>query len=415
LSVSERLKKALEAFLGSSVHIDDLQRLTGGASRESWSFVAANREMVLRRDPPRRPSSRGSMQREASAMRACTQAGLLVPEILLVDDGALLGTTGMVMARIVGESLPSRILRDDTYAKARRVLVDQLGEFLAGLHAIDPSEIPDLPEIDSVAVHWNIYHHLDDRSVTFEKAHAWLTAHRPRPNLLTVVHGDLRIGNVIVDTNGLAAVIDWELVHLGDPLEDLAWMCVRAWRFGGPLDVGGIGTIDQLVDSYERNGGTQVDRDALEWWIVAKTLQWGVVCMAQGAAHTSGTVRSIELAAIGRRVAEQEWDLIELLARDEWAAARAAPDGPQLSDVAGPNGRPTARELLDAVRGFLLSDVVPDTTKRVSYHAKIAAHVIAIVERELSQISNETTLEDDWASLAVAIRNKLSIANPKRL
>jgi aminoglycoside phosphotransferase (APT) family kinase protein len=355
------------------------------------------------------------MQREASAMKACTRAGLLVPEILLVDDGTLLGTPGMVMTRVVGESLPSAILRDETYAETRRVLVDQLGTFLACLHVIDPSEIPGLPEIDSVTVHWDLYRQLNDRSVTFEKAHAWLLEHRPDSNSLTVVHGDLRIGNVIVNTNGLAAVIDWELVHLGDPLEDLAWMCVRAWRFGGPLEVAGIGTIDQLVDSYERNGGSQVDRNALEWWIVAKTLQWGIVCMAQGAAHTSGTIRSIELAAIGRRAAEQEWDLIELLAGDEWAAARSIQDIPELSDVAGPNGRPTAPELLDAVRGFLLSDVVPNTTGRLTYHAKIASHLIAIVKRELSQIPNEPTRDDDWASLAVAIRNKLAVANPKRL
>jgi aminoglycoside phosphotransferase (APT) family kinase protein len=355
------------------------------------------------------------MQREASAMRACTRAGLRVPEVLLVDDGTVLGTTGMVMARVVGESLPSTILRDETYAEARRVLVDQLGEFLAGLHAIDPSEIPGLPEIDSLAAHWDLYRRLNDRSATFEKAYSWLIEQRPDSKPLTVVHGDLRIGNVIVDRTGLAAVIDWELVHFGDPIEDLAWMCVRAWRFGAALEVGGIGTIDQLVDSYERNGGSDVDRNALAWWIVAKTLQWGIVCMAQGAAHTSGTVRSIELAAIGRRVAEQEWDLIELLARDEWSAARAVQGGRELPDVSGPYGRPTARELLDAVSGFLLSDVVPNTTDRISYHAKIAARVIAIVGRELSQVSDAPTGDDDWASLAVAIRSKIAVANPKRL
>ena len=200
-----------------------------------------------------------------------------------------------------------------------------------------------------------------------------------------VVHGDLRLGNVIVDEHGLAAVIDWELVHLGDPLEDLAWACVKAWRFGAPLEVGGLGTIDELVGAYESAGGRRVDRQALHWWLVEKTLQWGIGCMGQAHVHLSGAVRSHELAAIGRRVAEQEWDLIELLAPDEWrrGAGRAAA-GPA-PDEAAPNGRPTARELLDAVRQFLTDDVVPGTTGHLSYQARVAANMVAIVERELAQ------------------------------
>src|SRR4029077_12268654 len=101
----------------------------------------------------------------------------------------------------------------------------------------------------------------------------------------------------------------------------------------------------------EAAGGRRVDRDALHWWLAAKTLQWGVGCMGQAAVHLTGAVKSVELAAIGRRVAEQEWDLIEFLAPYEWTAARNAPPATTVPDVAGVNGRPTARELLDAVRG----------------------------------------------------------------
>src|SRR5262249_36487680 len=128
----------------------------------------------------------------------------------------------------------------------------------------------------------------------------------------------------------------------------------------------------------------------------------------------TGAVRSVELAAIGRRVAEQEWDLVELLAPDEWAAARAAPPAPALPDVADVNGRPTARELLDAVRGFLLDDVVPATSRRVSFHARVAANAVAIVERQLAQDS-QAPPGDDWASLALTVRDKLAVANPKHL
>ncbi len=246
-----------------------------------------------------------------------------------------------------------------------------------------------------------------------EKAHAWLEDHRPTPTAVTLVHGDLRMGNVIVDANGMAAAIDWELIHVGDPLEDLAWLCVKAWRFGEPAEVGGVGTVDELVAAYEAAGGRPVDRDGLHWWIAAKTLWWGIGCMGQAWAHLSGAVRSVELAAIGRRVAEQEWDLIELLAPEAWAAARAEPV-PQDRPDDEPFGRPTARELLDAVRGYLTDDVMPGTDGRLSFHARVASNVVAIVERELAY-GPPPPPGDDWPSLARYVHHKLAVANPKRI
>jgi len=354
------------------------------------------------------------MRREADAMRACRRADLAVPEVLADDDGSVLGTAGLVMTHVPGETLARRILRDDEFANARAHLVDDLGVFLAGLHAIDPSEVPGLIDVDTLEQYWNAYQAIDDTSPTFERAYDWLIANGPRRCATTVVHGDLRLGNVIVDAHGLAAAIDWELVHVGDPLEDLGWLCVRAWRFGAPLEVGGVGTIDQLIAAYEGAGGRTVDRDALHWWLVQKTLQWGVGCMGQAAVHLTGAVRSHELAAIGRRVAEQEWDLIELLAPDEWKAARTMPWPEPLPDAAGLYGRPTAREMLEGVRGYLIEDVMPATSGRLSFHARVAANMLAIVERELAQ-PPASYAGDDWASLAAAVRLKLAVANPKHL
>jgi aminoglycoside phosphotransferase (APT) family kinase protein len=412
-SVSERLQAVLTPVLGP-VDIEGPRRLSGGASRETWSFEANGRALILRRDPPGRPGLPGSMRLEADAMRACRRAGLAAPEVLVDDDGARLGTAGLVMAHVPGETLARRILRDDEYANAREHLVDDLGRFLAGLHTIDPAEVPGALDADSVTQSWAAYEQLDDVSPTFEKSYEWLRANRPARTATTIVHGDLRLGNVIVDEHGLAAAIDWELVHVGDPLEDLAWLCVKAWRFGAPLEVAGVGTIEQLVAAYEGAGGRPVDRDALHWWLVAKTLWWGIGCMGQAWAHLSGAVRSHELAAIGRRVAEQEWDLIELLAPEEWKAAAAAPLPDPLPDVAGLFGRPTAREIVDAVRQYLTEDVMPATTGRLSFHARVAANMLGIVERELAQppVAYDG---DDWASLARSVAVKLAVANPKHL
>jgi aminoglycoside phosphotransferase (APT) family kinase protein len=128
-----------------------------------------------------------------------------------------------------------------------------------------------------------------------------------------VLHGDYRLGNLLVDDQGLVAALDWELAHLGDPLEDLAWFSIRAWAFGGPGEVAGVGTVDELLRAYEAATGETVDVDAFRWWRAFETLRWGVICMLQAHTHLSGASRSVELATIGRRVCENEYDLLRLL------------------------------------------------------------------------------------------------------
>jgi aminoglycoside phosphotransferase (APT) family kinase protein len=442
--------------LGGAVEIEGLHRLSGGASRETWAFTATApggeaRELILRRDPPGRPGPPGSMAREAQSMRAAGAAGLPVPEVLADDGpGGDLGTAGLVMSRVPGETIARRILRDDEYAPARGVLAEELGRFLAGLHALDPASVPGLAEADSLGQYWGAYELVDDISPTFEAAQRWLIANRPDPAGRVIVHGDLRLGNVIVGPDGLKAAIDWELVHLGDPLEDLGWLCVKAWRFGEPLPVAGVGTIDQLLGAYEEVSGRPVDRAAFHWWLVQKTLQWGIGCMGQAAAHLTGAVRSVELAAIGRRVAEQEWDLLELLAPEAWTTAResavASGDADEQPGPADPGlyGRPTAAELLDAAREFLSGPVMDGTEGHTRFHARVAANVVGIVERQvtlgpehearyaagLADLGATSTaalcaairdgrFDDDpdtlYRFLATSVRDRLAVANPRHL
>ena len=354
------------------------------------------------------------MKLEADAMRACQRAGLRVPEVLLQDDGEVLGTSGLVMRRVAGETIPRRILRDDEYAEARGRLVGDLGVFLAGLHALDPTEVPGVEDRDVLGQLWVSYERLDDRSRTFEKAYEWLVDNEPARSATTLVHGDLRLGNLIVGPKGLEAVIDWEVVHLGDPLEDLAWLCLKAWRFGGPFEVAGLGTLDELIDSYEGAGGIGVDRDALRWWLVNRTLMWGIGCMAQAGFHLSGAVRSIDLAAVGRRAAEQEWDLVELLAPDAARAALTAPLPPERADDPSRYGRPTARELLEAVREFLADDLAAITDPGIAYRARVAASIVSVVERELAQEAADHE-GDTWEALALTVRDRLAVASPRHL
>jgi aminoglycoside phosphotransferase (APT) family kinase protein len=148
---------------------------------------------------------------------------------------------------------------------------------------------------------------------TFELALRWLEERRPPPAATALVHGDFRHGNLIVGPDGVRAVIDWELAHLGDPMEDLGWLCVKAWRFGVDRPVGGFGDYEELFASYQEASGRPVDPDVVRWWEVMGTLKWGIMCIAQAFTHLSGTVRSVELAAIGRRVCENEWDLLGMI------------------------------------------------------------------------------------------------------
>jgi hypothetical protein len=247
-------------------------------------------------------------------------------------------------------------------------------------------------------------------SEVFELAMAELAAGRPPPRDPVLVHGDFRLGNLIVGPEGLRAVLDWELTHAGDPAEDLGWLCVKAWRFGASAPVAGLGSREDLLAAYRAAGGASISPDELRWWELLGTLRWGVICLTQAWTHLSGAHRSVELAAIGRRVCEQEWDLLMLL--DPEGAARAASRRPRPGGLGraapAPYGRPTASELLDAVREFLTGSVMPATTGQLAFHARVAANVLAIVAREL-ELGPETA-DGDLASRVAA---SLAVANPK--
>jgi aminoglycoside phosphotransferase (APT) family kinase protein len=309
------LAAALAAALGSAP-VTGLRRLSGGASRETWAFDAGGRPLILQRERPGGRHAETGMATEAALLRAAGAEGVPVPAVVATDaDGGAgaLGPAWMVVERVPGETIARKILRDDEFAAARPRLAAQCGDALARIHRLDPAGIPGLEAPDQIAQLREMLDGVGEPHPAFELGFRWLDRHMPPPGPATVVHGDFRNGNLVVDGDGLAAVLDWELAHVGNPLEDLGWLCVRAWRFGAPLRVGGFGPVDELVGAYEATAGTVVDRDALDWWEVLGTLKWGIICGMQAATHLTGVVRSVELAAIGRRVCEVEHDLLVLL------------------------------------------------------------------------------------------------------
>lgn len=299
-SLADELSAALDGAA-----ITDLHRLSGGASRETWRFHADGVPRIVQRQ---RAGDVRDMLIEADVVRAAGAAGVRVPELLAAErrpDGAAF----MVLEAIEGETIARKILRDDEFATARGHLVRDVGRALAAIHSIEPAALPKLVETDQVAFYTDTLDSLGQPHPTLELVRNWLIDHRPATERVAVVHGDFRLGNLIVGHDGLNAVIDWELAHVGDPMEDLGWLCVKAWRFGAGPPVAGVGQYDELVQAYEEASAIEIDRAAMHWWEVLSTWKWAIMCILQANAHLSGASRSHELAAIGRRVCENEHDL----------------------------------------------------------------------------------------------------------
>jgi len=287
--------------------VSGLRQLSGGASRETWQFATASRTLILQRQ---RSGDVRDMSIEVAVLRAAHAGHVPVPEVIAAStDASGLGAAYMVLSHVEGETIARKILRDDTFADARPRLAADCAVALARLHGIDPATVPQLPTTDQVEQYRSTLDALGYPHPTFELAFRWLESHRPRAGAPAIVHGDFRLGNLMVGPEGLRAVLDWELAHIGDPMEDLGWLCVKAWRFGSRKPVAGVGEYGDLLDAYGEASGIAVDPDVVRWWEVLGTLKWGIMCILQAQSHLGGSIRSHEMAAIGRRVCENEHDL----------------------------------------------------------------------------------------------------------
>lgn len=325
----EKLGAALCAHLPGVKGIGPLKRLSGGASQETWAFTIESgggaRKAILRRAPggggQGGTSGTGTaigLANEARIIEAARASGVAAPAVeyvLTPDDGV---GEGYVMAHVEGETLARRILRDAAFDAVRPKLARQCGAAMAGIHKADTSAIADFKVVDGpaqLAQFRERYLSYDQPKPVFELAFAWLKERLTAPRQVTLVHGDFRNGNIMVSPEtGLAAVLDWELAHLGDPLEDLSWICINSWRFGMTgKTVGGFGSVEEMLAGYEAAGGARYTAEEVKVWEVFGTLKWGVMCMSMYEAFRTGYDRSVERAAIGRRSSETEIDLVNLL------------------------------------------------------------------------------------------------------
>jgi aminoglycoside phosphotransferase (APT) family kinase protein len=411
----------------------EIAPLGGGAGRcTMWTVEVAGRALVFRRFPDG-PARDVVKHREWQVLQLARDAGVPVPEPLALTP------TGIAVERLCGEADPRRLLGDERFAHARTTLVARVAVAAARLHSIEPpDDLPSEPELEGhgtgavaagqpapEAAVVTLEHQLDalgEPHPALELGLRWLRLNAPPVAPRSIVHGDLRLSNLVVAEDGRAALIDWELVHAGDGAEDLGWMCMRSWRFGSPQPVLGCGPREELLAAYAAAGGRAVSLEELRWWEVCANARWGVICMLQAHRHLSGADRSLERAMIGRRTCEAEWDLLELLAE-----GRPPPPAAE-----APQDRPDAQELLGAVAEYL-RELRARTPGEDAFPLAVAANACRVVAREVgpadpvarrdaARLSGElragrhdARLSELLDPLRARVRAKLEVANPRWL
>jgi aminoglycoside phosphotransferase (APT) family kinase protein len=313
--VREAFQAAVTEALGREVEISEPVLLAGGASKEAWAVDADGEPLLVRR------AAVGvihrhtlSLAHEFEVLRAAFETGVKVPRPYgYVAD--LAGREAFVMERLEGETIGRRIVQKPELEAARGLLPAQLAEELAKVHAI-PAER--LPFLTAAAIERMVEEldEVDEPHPAIELGLWWLRENRPPVRQPVVCHGDFRIGNVVVDEHGLVGLLDWEFAHLDDPVRDLSFGLVRAWRFGmDSRRLGGIGDVEPYLERYNELTGLEVRPEELDYWELAGNVAWAIGCLTQAQRHLSGLDRSVELAILGRLGSEVEYEICHLLER----------------------------------------------------------------------------------------------------
>jgi len=311
----EALQNRLPEVLGREVEVSEPVLLAGGASKEAWSVDAGGERLLVRRAAGSTIHRHTlSLADEFATIEAAFEAGVKVPRPYgYLPD--LEGREAFVMERLDGDTIGRRIVRKDELAAARAVLPVQMADELAKIHAIPPARVPFLAEAQLERMIDEL-DEVGEPHPAIELGLWWLRENRPPARTPVVTHGDYRIGNLVVREDGLGGVLDWEFAHLDDPVRDMAFALVRAWRFGVPEKrLGGVGPVEPYLERYNDLTGFDVQPFELDYWELAGNVGWAIGCLTQMQRHLTGQDRSVELATLGRLGAEVEYEIVNLLER----------------------------------------------------------------------------------------------------
>jgi aminoglycoside phosphotransferase (APT) family kinase protein len=389
--IHDALEKIFVKHIEGFRRLLSCERLSGGASQETYRIVletdSGERKLAMRRAPGGIAKSAveggPGLALEAKLMRLAREAGVPEPEVIYVpmpEDG--LGEA-FIMEWLEGETLGARVVRSEALAEIRPHLAYQCGQVLARIHAIDlektglNKELQTLNPEAMVDQHWAFYKLLNTPQPMIDYAARWLKKNLPKNPRTTLVHNDFRNGNIMFSPEGVVAVLDWELPHIGDPMRDLGWICTNSWRFGkSELPVGGFGATEDLFRGYEDESGLKVDPAHVKFWEVFGSFWWAVGCLLMAEHYRSGPDKTVERPAIGRRSSECQVDCVNLLIPGP--VTLIEPDkAPKTTEM------PRLDELVISVRDFLRGDVMGQTQGRTNFMARVASNSLDIVLRDL--------------------------------
>jgi aminoglycoside phosphotransferase (APT) family kinase protein len=401
------LKNVLSRELAGFKSLLSCQQLTAGASQETYRIIIKDssvedaigeRQLALRRSQPSQDDGSGvgsiSLATEARLFQLAGAAGIPGPGIsyvLVPEDG--LGS-GFSMEWLDGETLGQRIVRAEELAEIRPRLARECGQILGRIHTLDWRAADlneDLPEIDPATLvdeTWSYYRDFNVPVPMIDYTWRWLKDNLPKESRATLVHGDFRNGNLMVTADGINAVLDWELAHIGDPVRDLGWLCVNSWRFGfSTLPVGGFGEIDDLLAGYSETSGVDIPHRELEFWQVFGSFWWAMTTLQMASTWRTGVTPSLERPVIGRRSSEAQMDCVNLLIPGAFSL-------PELDNpISQGTQLPMPTELLSSVAAFLKEEVAEKLDSRDGFLARVAANSLGIAQREF-QCGNKLAAQE---------------------
>jgi len=386
----ENITRFLRRVYPDFTKLVNCQRLTGGANQETYRIDFINGDVstccALRRAAgglqDQTSDENIGLANEALLIQIAEKNDIPVPSVIaMLEEQDELGA-GFLMPWLNGETHGARIVRQERFAELRKTLAFDCGVTLAKIHAIDVDKnqlndlIPETTPESFIHATWSRYKNLNTPQPMLDYAAMWLLDNLPKTHRRCLVHNDFRNGNLMVDENGIVAVLDWEIAHIGDPYRDLGWLCTKSWCFGGSSSVGGFGEREDLFDGYESISGESVDADAVKFWEVFGSFWWGVGCLMMAEQYRNGPDPSVERPGIGRRSSECQMDCVDLIMPGQVEAT---------SSEASQHGQlPTTDELLKSVAEFLREQVMHETQGRVNFLARVAANSLEIVRREIS-------------------------------
>lgn len=315
-----------DACTAQQVKVNAITLLSGGAIQQNWQLDVAvtggthagSHTWVLRTDAPATVAASLPREREYAIIQFAHAQGLRAPKPLAVcNDPAILGKPFFIMEKLPGVAAGHKVVR---LPLDRAALARELAQAAARIHAIAPAQALDtLPFLktyharDVIKACRDYLDTLDEPHPVLEWGLRWCERRAPAEEETTFVHRDFRTGNYLVHEGKLAGLLDWEFAALGNPLEDIGWICAKCWCFRHEHHiVGGVADLGDFIPEYEAASGRKLPAESLRYWQVMAHIRWAIIALQQAQRHLSGVEPSLELALTGKIVAELEWDVLQL-------------------------------------------------------------------------------------------------------